>query len=73
MRRLREHYKNSKIEFNEARQKMAIIPVGAKLIDNAVSAAPGFNLENLYVSAGVPKIMQSMFFSIKDKVKEEIY
>ena len=68
MRRLREHYKNSKIEFNESRQKMAIIPVGAKLIDNAVSAAPGFNLENLYVFAGVPKIMQSMFFSIKDKL-----
>ena len=44
------------------------MPVGAKLIDNAVSAAPGFNLENLYVFAGVPKIMQSMFFSIKDKL-----
>ena len=51
----------------EQRQKMAKIPVGAELIDNPVSAAPGFNIENVFVFAGVPKIMQSMFFSIKDK------
>ena len=68
MRRLTEHYENSKIEFNEARQKMAIIPEGAKLIDNPVSAAPGFNIENVFVFAGVPKIMQSMFISIRDKL-----
>ena len=68
MRILTQHYKNSKIEFNEARQKMAIIPVSAKLIDNPVSAAPGFNIENVFVFAGVPKIMQSMFLSIKDKL-----
>ena len=68
MLRLTKHYRNSNIEFNEARQKMAKIPVGAILIDNPVSAAPGFNIENVFVFAGVPKIMQSMFFSIKDKL-----
>ena len=47
--------------------KKCIIPVGAKLIDNAVSAHLVL-IENLYVFAGVPKIMQSMFFSIKDKL-----
>ncbi len=39
---------------------MARIPEGARLIDNPVSAAPGFVLENVYVMAGVPRIMQAM-------------
>ena len=64
MRRLKIHYEGTNIEFNEARQKMAIIPVDSKLIDNPVSAAPGYKIENLYVFAGVPKIMQGMFNTI---------
>src|SRR5208337_2057909 len=48
-------------EFNAARQRMATMPRGATLIDNALSVAPGFRLENVYVLAGVPRIMQSMF------------
>ena len=62
--RLKIHYEGTNIEFNEARQKMAIIPVGAKLINNPVSAAPGYKIENLFVFAGVPKIMQGMFNTI---------
>jgi molybdenum cofactor synthesis domain-containing protein len=46
---------------NEARLKMADIPVGATLIDNAVSKAPGFRMDNVYVMAGVPSIMRAMF------------
>ena len=68
MERLNLHYSNTKIEFNEARQKMAIIPKGATLIDNPVSAAPGFRIENVFVFAGVPKIMQGMFKSISDQL-----
>ena len=64
MRRLTLHYENTNIEFNESRQKMAIIPVNATLIDNPVSAAPGYKVENLFVFAGVPKIMQGMFHTI---------
>ena len=48
-------------EFNAARQRMATMPRGAKLIDNAMSVAPGFQMENVYVMAGVPRVMQSMF------------
>ena len=48
-------------EFNAARQRMATMPRGASLIENAISVAPGFQLENVYVLAGVPRIMQSMF------------
>ena len=68
MKRLEKHYKNSNIEFNEARQKMAIIPIGAKLIDNPVSAAPGFIVKNIYVFAGVPQIMNSMFEGISNQL-----
>lgn len=39
---------------------MAIVPEGSRLIDNPVSAAPGFIMENVYVLAGVPRIMQGM-------------
>src|SRR5271155_2494563 len=48
-------------EFNAARQRMATMPRGATLIDNALSVAPGFQIGNVYVMAGVPGVMQSMF------------
>jgi len=47
--------------FNKARQRMATMPRGARLIENAISVAPGFAIGNVYVMAGVPRIMQSMF------------
>jgi len=34
---------------------------GSILLDNPVSWAPGFQLENVYVLPGVPRIMQAMF------------
>ena len=40
---------------------MALIPKGSTLIPNPVSAAPGFHIQNVYVMAGVPEIMQAMF------------
>ena len=64
MRRLKIHYEGTNVEFNESRQKMAVIPSNSILIDNPVSAAPGYRIENLFVFAGVPKIMQGMFNSI---------
>lgn len=54
---------------NAARLKMAEIPKGARLIANPVSAAPGFCIENVYVFAGVPAIMQSMFDGIRHELK----
>jgi molybdenum cofactor synthesis domain-containing protein len=59
-RRLEAHYAASEIEFNAARQRMTRIPEGASLIDNPVSAAPGFTIGNVHVMAGIPKIMQAM-------------
>ncbi|NBN63627.1 competence/damage-inducible protein A [Microvirga tunisiensis] len=51
-------------EFTEARQRMARIPLGADLIENKVSKAPGFRIGNVHVMAGVPSIMQAMLDAI---------
>jgi len=47
-----------------ARMRMARIPEGASLIDNPISAAPGFTLGNVHVCAGVPKIFEAMVASV---------
>lgn len=51
-----------------ARLKMAMIPHGASLIKNPVSAAPGFQIENVFVLAGIPVVMQSMLLDIEDRI-----
>lgn len=61
---LQAHYDRSGLPFNEARQRMARIPEGARLIDNPVSIAPGFSIGNVHVMAGVPNIFQAMVASV---------
>jgi molybdenum cofactor synthesis domain-containing protein len=56
-------------EFNAARQRMATMPRGATLIDNAMSVAPGFQIGNVYVMAGVPRVMQSMWEWLAPRLK----
>jgi molybdenum cofactor synthesis domain-containing protein len=56
-------------EFNTARQRMATMPRGATLIDNALSVAPGFQIGNVYVMAGVSRVMQSMFEWLAPRLK----
>jgi molybdenum cofactor synthesis domain-containing protein len=63
---LEGHYEPGML--NEARLRMARIPFGAALIDNPVSRAPGFRLENVYVMAGVPAIFQAMLTSIRHEL-----
>lgn len=60
MRLLAELCERRGIEFNEARQRMARMPRGARHIENAVSVAPGFIVENVHVMAGVPSVFQAM-------------
>lgn len=57
---LAAHYQKSGLEFNAARLRMARIPDGADLIDNPISAAPGFSLGNVHVMAGVPSVFVAM-------------
>jgi molybdenum cofactor synthesis domain-containing protein len=56
-------------QLNEARLRMARIPAGANLIANSVSKAPGFNIGNVYVMAGVPSIMQAMLDALAPTLK----
>ena len=60
--RMEAHYKPG--EFNAARQRMATMPRGATLIENAVSIAPGFTIGNVHVMAGVPRVMQAMWATL---------
>jgi len=62
------HYPNP-ADRTAARMKMADIPDGATLVENPVSGAPGFRLQNVFVLAGVPKIMQAMLDSIVPTLK----
>ena len=61
---LAAHYERQGSELNEARLRMARIPDGATLIDNPVSVAPGFLLENVHVMAGVPSVFKAMVASV---------
>lgn len=61
---LREYFTARGVEANEARMRMANVPQGGTLVDNPVSVAPGFCIHNVYVMAGVPKIMRAMLANI---------
>ncbi len=54
---------------NENSRRMARIPHGADLIKNPVSAAPGFQLGNVFVMAGVPKIMEAMLEDVAPRLR----
>jgi molybdenum cofactor synthesis domain-containing protein len=64
---LTRHYGGAE-HLTEARLRMAHVPEGAILIDNPVSAAPGFQIGNVYVLAGVPRICQAMFDGLKGRL-----
>lgn len=64
---LRQHYRPEDI--NPERMKMADVPEGATLIENPVSKAPGFQIGNVVVLPGVPRIMQAMFEGYRHRLK----
>ena len=59
---LESHYEPGQL--TEARLKMAEVPVGASLVENPVSKAPGFRMDNVFTLAGVPRIAQAMMDNI---------
>lgn len=61
---LQAHYDKAGTEMNDARLRMARIPALATLIDNPVSSAPGFTIENVHVMAGVPSVFTAMVASV---------
>jgi molybdenum cofactor synthesis domain-containing protein len=50
-------------DLTPARRRMARMPEGSELIDNPISRAPGFQIGNVFVLAGVPLVMQAMLDS----------
>ena len=67
VRLLTNHYGEENL--TEARLRMAHVPEGATLIDNPVSTAPGFQIGNVFVMAGVPAICRAMFDGLKGRLK----
>ncbi len=65
---LEAHYKGAS-NMNDARLRMARIPDGAHLIANPVSRAPGFQLGNVFVLAGVPSIMRGMLEDVGHRIE----
>ena len=63
---LENYYKPG--EFNEGRQRMAMMPENSNLIYNPSSGAPGFYIKNVFCLPGVPQIMKSMLPFLKDKI-----
>ena len=61
---LAAHYAKTGSKLNEARLRMARIPDRATLIDNPVSVAPGFTVQNVHVMAGVPSVFQAMVATV---------
>ena len=62
------YFKEMGREPNEARMRMARMPRGASLIENPVSRAPGFQMGNVFVMAGVPKIMNAMMEDVATRL-----
>jgi molybdenum cofactor synthesis domain-containing protein len=55
-------------EVMASRMRMARIPRGGGLIDNPLGP-PGFYIDNVYVMAGIPRVMQQMLASLRGKLR----
>lgn len=69
VRDLAARYAEMETEFTPARRRMTRIPHGARLIANPVSGAPGFQTENVFTLAGVPKIVEGMLGDIGHRLE----
>jgi molybdenum cofactor synthesis domain-containing protein len=56
-------------EVMAARMLMARVPEGAGLIGNPTGGPPGFFIENVYVMAGIPAVMQGMLSTLKGALR----
>lgn len=58
-----KHYQDLGEGINPAREKMAFVPEGSKLIYNDATKIPGFAIGNVFSLAGIPEIMKAMLNS----------
>ena len=54
---------------NDSQRKMAMIPVGAQVIDAGDQWFPVVIVENVHIFPGIPKLLQKKFHSIKDRFR----
>lgn len=59
-------------DFNDMRKRMARIPLTATLVRNSASIAPGFQIGNVFVMAGVPMIMRAMLEDIEPRLERGV-
>ena len=52
-----------------SRLRMSRVPAGAVLIDNPTGGPQGFAIDNVYVMAGIPTIMQAMLSSLDGQLR----
>jgi molybdenum cofactor synthesis domain-containing protein len=52
-----------------ARLRMARVPEGATLVDNLTGGPQGFRMDNVFVMAGIPAVMQAMLASLEGKLE----
>ncbi|MDE0227113.1 MAG: molybdopterin-binding protein [Gammaproteobacteria bacterium] len=53
----------------ENRLRMARIPEGATLVDNPTGGPQGFLMENVFVMAGIPSVMQAMLSTVGGEIE----
>jgi len=63
-RAILEAYYATRGGLNPARLRMARAPLGASLIPNTYSGAPGIRIENIFMMAGVPAITAGMLAAL---------
>jgi len=56
-------------EFTPAAQRMAYAPQGAEIMPATDSIIPGYRIGNVFVMAGVPRVMKIMLNSIVEKLE----
>ena len=54
---------------NDSQRKMAMIPVGAQVIDAGDQWFPVVIVENVHIFPGIPKLLEKKFHSIKDRFR----
>jgi len=53
----------------KSRMRMARIPDGATLVENLTGGPQGFRMDNVFVLAGIPRVMQAMLASLEGKLR----
>jgi molybdopterin-biosynthesis enzyme MoeA-like protein len=57
-------------DLTPGRLRMARLPVGADLVEDAKAVAPGFVIDNVVVMAGIPSVMKAMLHAVTPRLRK---